>query len=107
MLLKHGENCVSPFINEQCHNNKIIDDLPVHENLGLTLSSNLMSWSAHVLKLYQKVSKKLNLLKPLKYRLSRYSLEVLYKSLVHSSLEHADAAFVNERGHAIDRKSVV
>ena len=95
MLSKHGENCVSPFINEWCHNNNI-DDLAVHEHLGLTLSSNL-SWSAHVLKLYQKASKKLNLLKPLKYKLSRYSLEVLCKSLVHSSLEHADAAFVNER----------
>ena len=42
-----------------------IDDLAVHEHLGLTLTSNL-SWRAHVLKLHQNASKKLNLLKPLK-----------------------------------------
>ena len=73
-------------------NGVIIDDLAVHEHLGLTLSSNL-SWRAHVLKLHQKASKKLNLLKPLKYRLSRYSLEVLYKSLVRSFLEYADVVW--------------
>ena len=64
----------------------------VHEHLGLTLTSNL-SWRAHVLKLHQKASKKLNLLKPLKYQLSRYSLDVLYKSLVRSSLEYADVVW--------------
>ena len=69
-----------------------IDDLAVHEHLGLTLTSNL-SWRAHVLKLHQKASKKLNLLKPLKYQLSRYSLDVLYKSLVRSSLEYADVVW--------------
>ena len=41
-------------------NNNIIEDVTVHEHLGLTLSSNL-SWWAHTLKIHQKVSKKLNL----------------------------------------------
>ena len=53
------------------------------------MSSNL-SWRAHIFKIYQKASKKLNLLKPLKYNLSRYTLEVLFKSLVRSSLEYAN-----------------
>ena len=53
------------------------------------MSSNL-SWRAHIVKIYQKASKKLNLLKPLKYNLSRYTLEVLFKSLVRSSLEYAN-----------------
>ena len=73
-------------------NGVTIDDLTVHEHLGLTLSSNL-SWRAHILKIHQKASRKLNLLKPLKYRLSRYSLDVLYKSLVRSSLEYADVVW--------------
>ena len=59
---------------------------------GLTLSSNL-SWRAHIFKIYQKASKKLNLLKPLKYNLSRYTLEVLFKSLVRSSLEYANVVW--------------
>ena len=67
-------------------NDSIIEDVTVHEHLGLTLSSNL-SWRAHILhcKTIQ-----LNILKPLKYNLSRYILEVLFKSLVRSSLEYAD-----------------
>ena len=57
-----------------------------------TLSSNL-SWRAHISKIHQKASKKLNLLKPLKYNLSRYTLEVLFKTLVRSSLEYADVVW--------------
>ena len=37
-----------------------------------------------------KIHQKLNLLKPLKYKLSHYTLEVLYKSVVRSFLEYAD-----------------
>ena len=35
----------------------------------------------------------INLLKPLKYNLSRYTLEVLFKSLARSSLEYADVVW--------------
>ena len=73
-------------------NNNIIEDVTVHEHLGLTLSSNL-SWRAHILKIHQKASTKLNLRKPLKYKLNRYTLEVLFKSLVRSSLEYADVVW--------------
>ena len=73
-------------------NNIIIEDVTVHEHLGLTLSSNL-SWRAHILKIHQKASKKLNLLKPSKYKLNRYTLKVLFKSLVRSSLEYADVVW--------------
>ena len=59
--------------------------MTVHEHLGLTLS-----WRAHKLKIHKKASKKLNPLKPLKYNLNRYTLEVLFKSLVGSSLEYDD-----------------
>ena len=66
-------------------NNVEIDDVSVYEHLGLTLSSDF-SWRPHI---YQKASKKLNILKPLKYKLSRYALDVLDKSLVRSTLEYA------------------
>ena len=69
--------------------NNIIEDVTVHEHLGLTLSSNL-SCRVHILKIHEKASPKLNLHKPLKYNLSRYTLEVLLKSLISSSLGHAD-----------------
>ena len=47
-------------------NNNIIENVTVHEHLGFTLYSNL-SWRAHIFKICQKASKKLNRLKPLKY----------------------------------------
>ena len=44
-------------------NNNIIEDVTVHKDLGLTLSSNL-SWRAHILKIHQKAFKRLNPLEP-------------------------------------------
>ena len=70
-----------------------LEDVTVHEHLGLTLSSNL-SWRAHILKIHQKASgKKLNFIKPLKFSLSCYILEVLFESLVRSSWEYADVVW--------------
>ena len=67
-----------------------IKHVPVHDHLGVTFSSNL-SWRPDNLKIHQKASRKLNLLfKPLKYKIIRFTLYVLYKALVCSSLEHAD-----------------
>jgi hypothetical protein len=42
--------------------NKKIVDVTQHSHLGLTLSSNL-SWKAHILKVYEKACRRLNLLK--------------------------------------------
>ena len=55
--------------------------------------SSHLSWRAHIFKIYQKASKKLNLLKPVKYNLSRYTLEVLFKSLVRSSVQYANVVW--------------
>ena len=43
--------------------------------------------------MHKKATRKLNLLEPLKYNLSRYTLGVLFKSLVRSSLEYADVVW--------------
>ena len=69
-----------------------IENVPAHDHLGVTLSSNL-SWRPHILKIHQKAPRKLNLLKPLKYKLSRFTLDVSYKALVRSSLEYADVVW--------------
>ena len=69
-----------------------IENVPVHDHLGVTFSSNL-SWRPHILKIHQKASRKLNLPKPLNYKLSRFTVDVLYKALVHSSMEYADVVW--------------
>jgi len=59
------------------------------ERLGLAALSSNISWRLHLLKMHQKASKKLNLLKPFKYNLSHNTLEVLFNSWIRPSLEYA------------------
>ena len=61
-------------------NNSIIENVTVHEHLGLILSPNLSLVSAYFKNSSKSFQKKLNLLKPLKYDLSHYTLKFLFKS---------------------------
>lgn len=70
-------------------NNETIEIVSNHKHLGVILSSNL-SWRAHIFNVYEKASKKLNLLKGLKFKLSRETLSKLYKSLIRPAMEYAD-----------------
>ena len=65
------------------------EEVNSHNHLGVTLSSNL-SWKAHILNIYEKASKRLNLLKGLKYKINRGTLVKLYKSLIKPIMEYAD-----------------
>ena len=48
--------------------NEPIDIVDQHDHLGVTLT-NKLSWRPHILKIHQKASKKLNLLKPMKFKI--------------------------------------
>ena len=72
--------------------NEPIDIVDQHDHLGVTLT-NKLSWRPHILKIHQKASKKLNLLKPMKFKLGKKPLEVLYKSVVRSCMEYADVVW--------------
>ena len=78
-------------------NNSIIEDVTVHEHLvhlGVTLSSNLYILASAYIKNSSKSFQKIK--PPIAieiYNLSRYTLEVLFQSLVHSSLEYADVVW--------------
>ena len=50
-----------------------------HIHLGLTLQSS-MSWRNHIVQVYEKASKRLNMLKFVTYKLDRSILTSLYKS---------------------------
>ena len=76
------------------HPNLSLDNQPLrevtsHTHLGLTLIPNL-SWSQHIFGMHKKASKKLNVLKSMKYRLDRSTLISLYKSLIRPVMEYAD-----------------
>ena len=73
-------------------NGNVINEVSSHTHLGLTLSSN-MSWQNHVLYIYHKASKRLHMLKGLKYKVSRDTLAILYKSMIRSVVEYADCVW--------------
>ena len=70
--------------NKQVHpplvlNSNMVKDAEFHTHLGLTLQRS-MSWRNHVVQVYEKVSKRLNMLKFVTYKLDRSILTSLYES---------------------------
>jgi hypothetical protein len=70
-------------------NEHIIDKVDTHKHLGVTLSGDLR-WSSHIDTLVRSSSRKLDLMRSLKYKLDRRSLETIYMSFVRPSLEYGD-----------------
>ena len=82
---------------KQQHPDLFYDGKKIHEvshytHLGVTLFSNL-SWREHILNIYEKASKRLNVLKGIKYQVGRDTLKALYKSLVRPLMEYADVVW--------------
>ena len=70
-------------------NSNIVKDAESHTHLGLTLQSS-MSWRKHIVWVYEKASKRLNMLKFVTYKLDRTILTSLYKSLIRPLMEYGD-----------------
>ena len=56
---------------------------------------NNMSWNKHVLEIYEKASKRLNVMKSFKFHLDRSTLRCLYTSLIRPQMEYADIVWDN------------
>ena len=69
-----------------------LKEVTQHTHLGLTFSSN-MSWKAHVDRICFRAGQRNNILRRLKFRLPRITLENLFKSLVRPILEYGDVVF--------------
>ena len=74
------------------YDGKKIHEVSHHTQLGVTLSSSL-SWREHILNIYEKGSKRLNVLKGIKYQVGRDTLRALYKYLVRPLMEYADVVW--------------
>ena len=66
-----------------------LNEVPSHRHLGLTFSTDL-SWDVHVNNIIGKVIPKLNIMRKLKFRLDRNSLQQIYFSFIRPLLEYAD-----------------
>ena len=81
--------------NKQDHPPLFLDkDVECHTHLGLTLQSN-MSRRNHIVNTYKKASKRLNMLKYVKYRVDRSTLTYLYKRLIKPLMEYGDVIWNN------------
>ena len=80
---------IKPFHPELYSNDIAISEVTSHTHLGLTLQNNF-SWKKHILQIHSKAATCVNMLKSLKFRLERQTLDTLCKSFVRSLLEYAD-----------------
>ena len=71
-----------------------VKDVRSHTHLGLNLQSDC-KWKNHIQKIYEKACGRLNILRMLKYQVSRKVLINLYFSFIRPILEYADVVWDN------------
>ena len=71
-----------------------IIEVESHAHLGLIFQNN-MSWRSHIHNIFEKASKRLNMLKLIKYKVNRSTLTCLYKSLIRPLMEYGDVIWDN------------
>ncbi|MCG7879157.1 MAG: reverse transcriptase domain-containing protein, partial [Candidatus Thiodiazotropha endolucinida] len=75
-------------------NNTMIQETSSHKHLGLTFSDSC-NWKIHVKNISEKACTRLNLLRALKFRVSRKALEKMYMSFIRPLLEYSDVVWDN------------
>ena len=73
---------------------QVITQFPFHKHLGVYLSSNC-TWHHHIDYIKEKAWLRLNIMRKLKFRLDRKSLEIVYFSFIRPLLEYADTVWDN------------
>ena len=72
----------------------MVNETTNHKHLGLILSNNC-SWTEHINSICDKAWARLNLMRTLKFRVSRRSLEKMYISYVRPLIEYSDSVWDN------------
>ena len=75
-------------------NGTMIKNTSFHKHLGLNFS-NTGSWDEHVKSISEKSWSRINLLKALKFRVLRKSLEKIYFAYIRPLLEYSDTVWDN------------
>ena len=90
---------ISRKINRPLHpplymQNQQITEVESHKHLGLYFSNNL-TWHNQINYIFEKAWRRINVMRKLKFRLDRKSLEVLYTSFIRPILEYGDVVWDN------------
>ena len=88
---------ISRKVNKPHHpslimNNQQLEDVKYHKHLGVIISDD-DSWNKHIELVIDKEYSRLNILRMLKFRLDRLSLEKLYLSFIRPLLEYGDVVW--------------
>ena len=75
-------------------NNTVITESSSHTHLGLTFSQT-GTWDEHIRTITDKAWTRLNLLRSLKFRINRKSLEKVYISFIRPLIEYSDSVWDN------------
>ena len=75
-------------------NNTVLTEIDCHKHLGITLSSSC-TWTDHINLKTEKVWVRLNLMRALKFRISRKALKQMYISFIRPLLEYCDSVWDN------------
>jgi hypothetical protein len=85
-------------------NNDRIKEVTNHKHLGIILSQDL-KWKHHIAYIIEANSFKLNLMKKLKWRLDRNSLETIFRSFIRPSLEYGNVLYNSAPKTTLDKLS--
>ena len=85
--------------NSPLHPTLYLDNTPIeetktHKHLGLYLSSDC-TWSEHITYICKTAWQRLNMLRGLKFKLKRHTLEKIYISFIRPLLEYSDTVWDN------------
>lgn len=74
--------------------NHLISEVDTHKHLGLFLSNDC-TWHEHIKYITEKAWARINIMRKLKFRLDRKSLETIYLTFIRPVLEYADVIWDN------------
>ena len=83
-------------------NNVIIQEVEEHEHLGLIFQED-GNWTGHIDYIISKATPRLNLLRTLKFKLSRSQLQTIYFSFIRPILEYGDVIWDNIPNYLKDK----
>jgi hypothetical protein len=91
---KTEEMIISNKRNKPIHPDLIFDTTPIkrvstHKHLGVTISHDL-TWKHHIKEVTDKATRRLGVMRKLKYKLDRRSLERMYMGFIRPLLEYGD-----------------
>ena len=94
--LRHDNENVTNFTFQ----NQNIKTVKEHKHLGL-IWNNDAKWKSHLLSIISKASKRIDMLRALKFKLHRYSLEKIYFAFIRPLFEYASIVWHDAPRHDI------